>query len=52
MKQKPDDDEGPMPRTPQSVFYRGILRKRHTNSFRPTHETQARVERKRRKGTQ
>jgi hypothetical protein len=47
-----DDREDDRPsRVPMSVFFRGRRQSRRTNSFRPTHETQATIERERHKRT-
>jgi len=48
----PVDDGVPLHRVPTSVFYTGRRANRHTDSFRPTHETQAMIERARRRKAQ
>jgi hypothetical protein len=47
-----DEDSVPLRNVPPSVFCPGRRRQRHCKSFRPAHETQARIENeKRRKGS-
>ncbi len=43
------NDDAFLARPPVSAFYRGRPRKSRLHSFRPTHETQAKLDRQRRR---